>query len=404
MRTRTKKGRVHPTYLDIDSPAAQERADELIAIFRGHLGSRRAEVDEAVERAVGYGTDFLIWRGLAKLLYDRSQFAVDSTSDPVDIRRAVFELAAESDGGHDEHSRSRILGEAAELLGLTAEDCERGLYADLEARQVLVEFKALTAVELLDRYNLALAQAVLYRATTLTITLDDEDSNRLRYLFQAIKFHRLMHTLRRVPDSNGGGGYELILDGPSSLFSKNRKYGLQMAKFLPALVHAGNWRLVADLDVGKGGKGTKERFELGSDEGLASHYKIRGQWVSKEEKWFEERFEKLDTEWTLERRGTAIELDDNEVIIADYVVRGPGGEEVFVEIVGFWRLAYLQRRIEMLVHSHETPLVIVVSERLKSGREKLENAPPEVIFFKGVILADKVLAAAQRAAGHIPSA
>lgn len=387
VRARTKKGQVYPDYLDATSPEALERAEGLVEIFSAKIGAARSEIDGAVDEVVGYGTDFVLWRGLAKLLYDRSKFEVVAGADPIEIRRTVFELAAIGGGAYDEDRRTAVISEAAARLGIEPHECEEGLYADLEQRQILISFKALTPVELLQRYNLALAQAILYRATRLTITLGDQDSNRLRYLFQALKFHRLMHRVKRIE-----GGYEITLDGPSSLMSKSRKYGLQMAKFLPALVHAGTFRLVADLE---GKKGSRELFELTSEQGLVSHYKMRGQWVSKEEKYFEERFEKLDTDWILERRGTVLNLDDNEVIIADYVLRGPDDEEVYVEIVGFWRIPYLQSRIDKLAQRATAPLVLVVSERLKTGRAKLENAPPEVIFFKGVILADKVLAAAK---------
>jgi hypothetical protein len=57
----------------------------------------------------------------------------------------------------------------------------------------------------------------------------------------------------------------------------------------------------------------------------------------------------------------------------------------------------LQRRIDLLVESADVPLVLVVSERLKTGREKLKNMPSEVVFFKGVILVNKVLAAVESA-------
>jgi predicted nuclease of restriction endonuclease-like RecB superfamily len=398
VRTRTKKGRVEPLYLDTDSTEAQDKARELIAIFAKNAGGQYGDVDEAVERAIGHGTDFLIWRGLAKLLYDRSEFETVASVDPQEIRRAVFEASGELGPVTGADARQKVLEKAAEALELSTEEIEASLYADLEARQRLVEFDELEPLELLHRYNLALAQAVLYKATSLTIDLGDRDPNMLRYLFQALKFNRLMHRAYRLggdrlEDKDTGEGYRLEVDGPASVFKKSRKYGLQMATFLPALLLADTWAMRAELDWK--GNGKVHELVLSHKDGLVSHYKARGQWVAEEEKYFEKRFGETETDWTLERQGTIVELDKNQVIIPDYRLNHPDGREVYVEIVGFWRLAYLERRIEMLVDSCDVPLVLVVSERLKTGRKELGEAPAEVVFFKGVILVDKVLDAVE---------
>ncbi|QDG54236.1 DUF790 family protein [Persicimonas caeni] len=390
VRTRVKKGRVTPQYLDTDSEEARAKAEELIDIFERHAGGMRGDVDEAVDEAIGHGTDFLIWRGLAKLLYDRSEFETVASVDPQDIRRAVFEASGELGPVTGAEARGAVLDRAGQALELAPEEIEESLYADLEERQRLVEFKALEPLELLHRYNLALAQAVLYKATRLTIDLGETDSNMLRYLFQALKFNRLMHRAERID-----GGYRLEVDGPASLFKRSRKYGLQMATFLPALLLADEWAMRAELDWE--GKGKQHEMVLSHEDGLVSHYKARGQWVAEEERYFEKRFAETETDWQLERQGSIVDLDDNVVIIPDYVLTHPDGRQVYLEVVGFWRLAYLERRIEMLVDSCDVPLVLVVSERLKTGRAELAEAPAEVVFFKGVILVDKVLEAAEAA-------
>ncbi|MFP4599795.1 MAG: DUF790 family protein [Persicimonas sp.] len=396
VRTRVSKGRVEPLYLDTGSGSDGEagqalaKARELIGIFEAHAGGERGDVDESVEQTIGHGTDFLIWRGLAKLLYDRSEFETVASLDPQEIRRAVFEASGELGPVTGADARQRVLERAGEHLELEPEEIEESLYADLEERQRLVDFDTLEPRELLDRYNLALAQAVLYKATRLVIDLGDDNPNMLRYLFQALKFNRLMHRAERLDD-----GYRLEVDGPASVFKRSRKYGLQMATFLPALLLADTWAMRAELDWE--GDGPTHELVLSHKDGLVSHYKARGQWVAEEERYFEKRFSETETDWELARQGTIVDLDKNEVIIPDYVLTHPDGREVYLEIVGFWRLAYLERRIEMLVDSCDVPLVLVVSERLKTGRKELSEAPAEVVFFKGVILVDKVLAAAEAA-------
>ncbi len=392
LRVTKRKGTIKPKLLDVGSEDALERAGALLAIFQDHRGEERGGIDEEVEAAIGHGTDFLIWRGLAKLLYDRSEFEVEAAREPAEIREALFLRASALGIPLSGDARVALLEEVAGELGITAEDCVAGLYADLEARQVLTTFKGMSPEELLNRYNIAQCQGILFRARRLVVTLGAQDSNRLRLFFQMLKFHRLMHRTERVED-----GYEVILDGPASLFKKGRKYGLEMAKFLPALLHLDEWSMRAEVEW----DGREFTYELDQTVGLKPTRRARGQWVAEEERWFEERFEEKAPEgWRLERRGEVVDLGDNEVLVTDYVLTDPEGREVWVEIVGFWRAGYLKRRVERLSEMEgDAPVVLVVSERLKSDREKIEGSPAQVVFFKGVILHDKVLAAAEAALG-----
>ncbi|TDP64459.1 DUF790 family protein [Bradymonas sediminis] len=396
---KSKVAFVEPEYLDVGASEALQRAEELVSIFERHLGdaeqNTRGALEESLADLVGHGTDFVIWRGLAKLLLDRSEFETVSSIDPDEIRRHVFEASAELGPVTSESVRQKVLAQAGATLKVAPDEVEHGLYADLEARQRLTSFKTIDPQALLHRYNLALAQAVLYKATRLVVEFGDLDSNQLRYLFQMLKFHRLMHRFERKK-----GGYRLEIDGPASLFSKSRKYGLQMAVFLPALLVLDRWELCAELDWKGGGKSkgsTPYRFLLSHTDGLVSDRRVTGQWVAEEERYFEDRFAEADTEWKLARQGSIVELGDNQVIIPDYRLTHPDGREVLLEVVGFWRLDYLERRIDLLAKSKKVPLVLVVSERLKTGRGKLAKVPAEVVFFKGVILVNRVLEAVELA-------
>ena len=73
-----------------------------------------------------------------------------------------------------------------------------------------------------------------------------ETPARFRQLFRAVKFHRLICTIHETP----GNRYTLTLDGPLSLFSSTQKYGLQLALFLPALLHCKAFDLRANVRWG----------------------------------------------------------------------------------------------------------------------------------------------------------
>lgn len=386
-----------PEYLDVEAPEALERARELLSAFERHYSgdapNTRGALDETIGDIVGHGTDFLIWRGLAKLLLDRSEFEVVSAVEPLEIRRAVFEASQALGPVIDQSARRQVLEQAAAALKLSPAEVEQHLYADLDARKRLTSFKPLEPQALLQRYNLALAQAVLYRATRLVVEIEAPDSNQLRHLFQVLKFRRLMHRFTRSES-----GYRLEVDGPASLFSKSRKYGLQMAMFLPAIFICESWSLRAELDWRGLKKSEDAEFRLSDQDGLSWERRAAGQWIAEEERYFEAQFKEADTPWQLERQGSIVELADNQVIIPDYRLTHPDGREVLVEIVGFWRLGYLERRIELLSDPSVKPFVLVVSDRLKTGREKLADSPAHLVFFKGVILVNKVIDAAEAVA------
>jgi len=97
---------------------------------------------------------------------------------------------------------------------------------------------------LLTRYNLALAQTVLYDATEMRIRVWDHFGT----VFSYVKLFGLMHriyrstpTAKRVGSTDQAAGYEAVLDGPTSLFSQSQKYGIRMANFLPALPLCDRW-------------------------------------------------------------------------------------------------------------------------------------------------------------------
>src|SRR5207237_6811173 len=128
--------------------------------------------------------------------------------------------------------RDAVLGAVAGELGVDPEKVTAGLFADLKDENRMLRFEDLSAQRLIDRYNVALAQAVLLRAVLVTAEVRKERPARYRQLFRQLKFHRLLYRV----EGSMSDGYLLHIDGPLSLFSATNKYGLQMALFLPTLL------------------------------------------------------------------------------------------------------------------------------------------------------------------------
>jgi len=122
-----------------------------------------------------------------------------------------------------------------------------------------------TAERLLQRYNVALAQAVLLRSTHVQVVVRGEPTQRYRQLLRGVKFHRLVCELERLgPDS-----FRMHLDGPMSLFSATQKYGLQLALFLPAVLLCRDFELKAELRWGP--QRRPKTFVLTSADRLVAH-------------------------------------------------------------------------------------------------------------------------------------
>ena len=115
----------------------------------------------------------------------------------------------------------------------------------------MLTFDDITPEHLLNRYNVALAQAILLRCTAMEVRVWGETPARFRQLFRAVKFHRLICTIHEP----AGNSYTLKLDGPLSLFSSTQKYGLQLALFLPTLLHCKAFDLKAERALGHRAEG-----------------------------------------------------------------------------------------------------------------------------------------------------
>jgi uncharacterized protein len=366
--------RIEPRLIKPDDRHLQQRAAELIALVRQHGGCRRQELEDALEEFVGSDPHYRLVRGWTKLLLDRCEFSVASAVEPARIREAVFRKARELHPVRDNQTRERLHAAVAEELRCRPEDIPGGLYADLAQNQELVSFEELTAVDLLNRYNLAQAQALLYRCQQMTITLTPQDAAGYRQLFDAIKTYRLIHTI----SGHAQTGYTITLDGPVSLFHRSQKYGIQMAVFLPALLLCSGWRMKAEL----AGKAGTVFYELTSQQKqLQSHYRAGGSAGRPD-------LDKLLADWnkgertaTLERCGEVID-GGGSAWVPDLVARTGEQPPLYLELLGFWTPRSLITRLSQIAQTGVTRYLLAVSNELRCSRDELTTVPPQVLVYK----------------------
>ena len=389
LRYRIQEDEVSPRYVTPKNRKYRAIARDLIEIYTAHLNKTKGELASALADYEAADTNYQVKRGLAKLLEDLSEFTIQSPVEPEVLREKIFAYASKRhptitkrDRLH-RHTRPKALAKIADELNISGDAVIDGMYADLEENRLLTEFEPPTAEWLLDRYNVALAQAMLYRASEMTIRIYRNIPTKYRLVFQFIKFFRLMH----VVEGNNADGYQIILDGPASMFRLSQKYGIQMALFLPALLHCDRWWLDATIIMNK-----KEhlQFNLSDEFGLRSHYRDPGEFDSELERIFATQFDKIDTEWTLERETDIINLKDT-VMIPDFAFSHPDGRRALMEIVGFWTPDYLQKKLWKLKRAAMPNMISAVSDQLNCSTEDFRDIPGEVLFFKTRIKPKDVL-------------
>jgi len=255
----------------------------------------------------------------------------------------------------------------------------------------LTRFVDCTPERLLDRYNVALAQAVLLRSTQVRVTIRKEKPARYRQLLRQLKFHRLIGDISKT----GSESCRLVLDGPLSLFTATQKYGLQLALFLPTLLLCRDFALEADVRWGAQRK--PKLFTLSSQEGLVSHAADSGTYVPPELGMFVELFRKRIGEWDIAEEAEIFPLGDGYWVPDFRLTHRPTGTPVLLEVLGFWRRASAERHLERLRQHRREPFLLAVSDQLRIDDAGLEGLPAGIHRFRQMPLPDEIV----RLAGEV---
>jgi predicted nuclease of restriction endonuclease-like RecB superfamily len=361
-------------------------AERMLEVYRTGLGRTRRELHTTVHGVFAEETDCPLRRieAFCKLLDDASTFAQGRRGAAAALRRNVFRRAAalhplvrSADRLFSNEEAAAKAAIAAEL-GLSWAEIDRQLFADVMECHHLAAFAGYPSPEaLLARYNVAQVQVALFRAVEMIVWATDEFKTILRYA----KLARLMHTIRRLGESR----YELKFDGPVSVLRATRRYGVALAKFLPALVACRGWRLHAVLQTRR--PGWLVSLDLSAEDGLHSHLPPPEEFDSQLEEDFARRWGLKRDGWTLDREG-AILHQGQKTFVPDFVFRHADGRAALLEIVGFWTPEYLQAKFQTLRAFPEHRILVAVPER--TGRQRAD-VPAGAIRFKTALRPKEVL-------------
>ena len=367
--------KIFPRLIKTDDAGYLRDAAVLIEIFDEFQGKTRGELERELEEYIGTATDFRIMRGFIKLLNDRCEYETSAPAEPVEIRQKVFLGARKFQPVFpNSENKSKVLEIAAEEFGTDAATLAANLYADLSAQQRLTSFENITPSELLDRYNLAQAQAILYKCVEMKISIAPSDAANYRALFGWIKHFGLIHSVA----GNAADGYEIVLTGAASIFHRSQKYGIQMSVFLPALLLCGNWKMRAEINDKKG----VGFYELTSAQTeLVSNRYDEPEYENPVHEKLKKSWEKSAAVWRLEENREVVDLGKT-AFIPDFVLISPENEKVYLDVLGFWTPKSLQKRLAELEAANFKKFIIAAWQELRGSREEATFSSANVVFFK----------------------
>lgn len=372
---RVRQGKLRPSFIKRDDPELLTLATELISELDGAKGETRDDIEETLSLRAGAFSKPRVAKGLVKLLLDRALF--DEAAEGIaETRWERFQLAAKvlrelpADASVEAYE-ARL----AEALPTPLPEVREALYLDLPGHRRLLDWEVLTPSDLLDRYNLALAQGPLFGARRLTLRARSPELLRVRKLLRWLKFCRLVAEVRR-----DGDDWALEVEGPGALLSLQKKYGLQLASFLSVVPVLERWELIAEVEASARRRAT---LVLDHRDPLVSPLPSALGHIPPEVATLAEGFE--DAEWELDLTPLPRHMGASGLCVPDLTFRHrTKRHEVALELFHAWHAGPLERRLRELRSRPDPNLLLGVDRALARGKEgETLEAHPQVVLFNG---------------------
>lgn len=352
----------HPKYPDY--------AQQMVEIYRSGIGKRRRELHREIRKLFQDEPDCPPRRigAFCKLLDDASVYSRDIPGKAAKLRKKVFRLAAASHplvvhkDRFFENCEREVKTGIATQLGKSWSDIESNLFADVIDYHRLTNFKGFgDSRELLTRYNIGQLQVALFKAVEMVVRAGNDLKTIIRYA----KLARLMHTIDQPSD----GVYRIRFNGPASVLRQTRRYGVNMAKFLPSLLCCRDWRMWARLQTRK--KGFYVNLDISHHDHFKSYLPAQQEFDSEVEENFAAKWgDETRGGWRLLRESEMV-LKDQKVFFPDFVLQHDDGRRVLLEIVGFWTPQYLQEKAKTLKIFKDYHILLAASETVQDKIPKL---------------------------------
>jgi len=262
----------------------------------------------------------------------------------------------------------------AASLGVTLQQLSTSLFADLPGERLVAGFLIPPSPgQLALRANLALAQALLFRAAAVII----EAEGHARALVRHAKLRGLICTVAGRPP---GADAVLELSGPLTLFRHTLLYGHALGQLLPLLAWCRRFRLRATCLL-------EERrlvLELGTGNPIFPAAEPR-RYDSRLEERFAREFRRIAPDWDVLREPEPVAAAST-LVFPDFALqhRHDPSRRWLLEIVGFWTPEYVTRKLALYRVARVRNLILCLDETRACAEEDLPEGALIVRFRRRV--------------------
>ena len=341
LKFRTRSGKIYPQFTDMESDHWLRFAADLLKCYSNNE-QNRSELQQQTSELIATEKDIKTAKGFNKVLLDNSLFAQNNDNSISEARKDIFKYSTECiktlSSGTKYLEFDKIISKYADQFSIS----KQMLYSDLpeyDSFQCLKD--KFTPASLIEKYNCVLAQSLLLYSGSLEVKLYEPDPKIQRGIFRFLKFFRLLAYIEKK-----GKNFILKIDGPSSIFSNSKKYGLQLASFFPVLCHLKKWELKTELTMNE----RKLKLTLSDKDNLKSHYKTPYSYVPEEIKIFENYFNsKTDCAWTIRETKEFIDIGNQSIIFPDFTFHhSEKNISIQVELFHRWHHTQLLERLNQI--------------------------------------------------------
>jgi len=420
-----KNNKINPILCNIDSYSPEYQiAKKILEIFDECYVNRynKSKLNYMIKALEYSQKDYKLIRGLYSIIEKRCSFkptyeynntnlldpsqVIFVNSNPIDIRKLIFQESAKNNIAISEEKRNMILKEISNKLDKDVKIIEKIMWSDLEENTILDDYYPIDARELLFNYNVSLIQTLLFNCLRIEIKINSVKSVGFLWkdLLRSIKRMGLMYWLEINSDTieNSKSNIVCIVEGAMNILKLTEKYGNSIAKLVPLIIKASDWNIKANiLRVSGSGNKVIYNFEF-SDQSYPNlisskvlkeiqdnqHNLIKLKKSLKEkrdkilvvekdvllgknnqflnnklyfddidkpsydsniERIFAQKFELFNTGWSIEREPEPLLTKFKTAFILDFIL-SKYSAKVLVEIVGFWTVEYLERKLEKIMH------------------------------------------------------
>ena len=364
VRYKVTKNQIIPQFIDPDKADEQQIAQQLIDFFQSSQGDTRDNLHQGSKDIIEESPcDQIVSRGLEKLLLDRTEFDTSIDEPLTAYRQKIFLYTSQQLSSGSIETLTDYYEKIQQHFNQPVAQMSEQLYGDLPSFQKVLNFKSMSVQGLLNRYNCGQIQALLLHCEQLKLTFNNPEPALLRQLFKYLRFYQLLAQVETQQKC-----YTLIIDGPLSLFSKTKKYGLNLANFFPAVLHQTNWILSADIHIQKR---KSSHLEVNETCGIKSHYRQFHAYVPEEIQWFQSIFEKEVTDWKIYPAHDFLALTGEQYCFPDYTLQHQSGKKIYLELFHMWHETHLIARLNQIKSLKEPILIIGVSKHLSKNKQLL---------------------------------